>query len=159
MGAAMSEQQSAETTETAVEVTTEAPVILPDDHPLVRTLAAQKEALKEFKAKAARLDDIEEAQKSEIEKAEERARRAEEALAAQAIEAAKFKVAAEKNVPPELLNGSTEAEMAAAADRLIAFRGEQPVTPGARVPGEGRAPATALNSDGLEQALKDKLGI
>lgn len=156
----MSEQQVTETTETVVEATTaEAPIMLPDDHPLVRTLAAQKEALKEYKAKAARLDELEESQKSEIEKAQERARKAEEALAAKDIEATKFRVAAAKNVPADLLTGSTEAEMVAAADRLIAFRGEQPTNPGAHVPGEGRAPATALNSDGLEQALRDKLGI
>lgn len=41
---------------------------LPDDHPLVKTLAAQKDEIRELKAKATRLDEIEEAEKSEIER-------------------------------------------------------------------------------------------
>ena len=53
------------------------PVQLPDDHPLVKTLAAQKEAIKELRGKAQRLDEIEEANKSEIEKAQDRAAKAE----------------------------------------------------------------------------------
>ena len=42
---------------------------LPDDHPLVRALAAQKDEIKALKDKARRLDALEEAQKSEAERA------------------------------------------------------------------------------------------
>src|SRR5690625_7358901 len=48
------------------------PAQLPEDHPLVKTLAAQKEQIKSLKERAQRLDDIEESQKSETEKANER---------------------------------------------------------------------------------------
>ena len=41
---------------------------LPSDHPLVKALAAQKDEIKALKQKAARLDEFEEAQKSEAEK-------------------------------------------------------------------------------------------
>ena len=44
------------------------PARLPEDHPLVKTLAAQKDEIKALKAKAARLDEIDEAAKSEAEK-------------------------------------------------------------------------------------------
>lgn len=50
---------------------------LPADHPLVKTLSAQKATIKELKAKAARLDEIEEATKSEAEKAADRISKAE----------------------------------------------------------------------------------
>jgi hypothetical protein len=54
-----------------------APLQLPDDHPLVKTLAEQKKAIKDLKAKAQRLDEIEEATKSESEKAADRIAKAE----------------------------------------------------------------------------------
>lgn len=59
----------------------DAPVQLPDDHPLVKTLAEQKKAIKDLKTKAQRLDEIEEAQKSETEKAADRIAKAEAEVA------------------------------------------------------------------------------
>ena len=56
-------------------------VTLPDDHPLVKTLAEQKKAIRDLKARAAKLDEIEEAQKSESEKAAERIAKAEAEVA------------------------------------------------------------------------------
>jgi len=53
------------------------PEQLPDDHPLVKTLAAQKATIKELKAKSARLDELEEAQKTDAEKAADRIAKAE----------------------------------------------------------------------------------
>lgn len=50
---------------------------LPDDHPLVRTLAANKVEIKDLKAKAKRLDDLEESQKSETQKMTDRVTKAE----------------------------------------------------------------------------------
>ncbi|SKI75667.1 Uncharacterised protein [Mycobacteroides abscessus subsp. massiliense] len=52
-------------------------VQLPDDHPLVKTLAANKSEIKELKAKAQRLDELEEAQKTQAEKDAERITKAE----------------------------------------------------------------------------------
>ena len=58
------------------------PEQLPEDHPLVKALAAQKDEIKALKARTARLDEIEDAQKSDAE-------RAAEALANAQAEAAK----------------------------------------------------------------------
>lgn len=55
---------------------------LPEDHPLVKALAAQKAEIKGLKAKARRLDEIEEAQKSESEKSADRLAAAEAEVAA-----------------------------------------------------------------------------
>ena len=60
---------------------TPAPVELPADHPLVKTLAEQKKAIKELKARTARLDEIEDAQKSESEKVADRIAKAEAEVA------------------------------------------------------------------------------
>lgn len=43
--------------------------VLPEDHPLVKALAAQKDEIKALKDKARRLDALEDAQKSEAERA------------------------------------------------------------------------------------------
>ncbi|QDP43634.1 scaffolding protein [Gordonia phage PhorbesPhlower] len=53
------------------------PVQLPDDHPLVKTLAEQKSTIKDLKAKAKRLDDLEAASMSEADKAADRIAKAE----------------------------------------------------------------------------------
>lgn len=60
---------------------TPAPEQLPADHPLVKTLAEQKKAIKELKARTARLDEIEDAQKSEAEKVADRIAKAEAEVA------------------------------------------------------------------------------
>lgn len=60
---------------------TPAAVELPADHPLVKTLAEQKKAIKELKARTARLDEIEDAQKSESEKVAERLAKADAEVA------------------------------------------------------------------------------
>lgn len=73
----MSEITTAEVTETGTESAQQQPIQLPDDHPLVKTLAANKDEIKELKAKALRLDEIEEAQKTQAEKDAERITKAE----------------------------------------------------------------------------------
>lgn len=55
-------------TETEAEPQTATAVELPADHPLVKKLAIQKDEIKDLKSKAARLAEIEEAQKSDAEK-------------------------------------------------------------------------------------------
>ena len=60
---------------------TPTPDQLPADHPLVKTLAEQKKAIKELKARTSRLDEIEEAQKTEAEKAADRIAKAEAEVA------------------------------------------------------------------------------
>ena len=76
-------EQNTEATETGAEETEQQSQQqpesqdLPADHPLVKTLAAQKATIKELKSKASRLDELEESQKSEAEKAADRISKAE----------------------------------------------------------------------------------
>ena len=79
----------------------------------------------ELKKAADRLTQIEEANKSEAEKAAARAEAAEKRAAELEAKALRAEVAAAKGVPAALLTGSTQEELEAAADALIAFRGEQ----------------------------------
>lgn len=75
---------------------------------------------------AKRLAEIEESTKTEAQKQAEqfaKLQQENERLHAQMLKA---QVAADKGVPADLLSGSTEEELAAAADRLLAFRGAVP---------------------------------
>jgi len=83
----------------------------------------------ELKAKAAKLAEIEEANKTEAEKAQARAEAAEKRAIELEAKALRAEVAAAKGVPVNLLTGSTQEELEAAADALIAFRGEQKAGP------------------------------
>jgi hypothetical protein len=103
---------------------------LPDDHPLVKTLAAQKEQLQKLKAeraadaeKASKWDAAEAAQLSAIEKAEKRAEAAEKELNSTRLEALRASVALAKGLTPtqaKRLIGSTSEELEADADELLA---------------------------------------
>lgn len=75
--------------------------------------------------KARRYDEFEESQKTEQQKLEERAKAAEAKAAEIELRALKAEVANEKGVPANLLTGTTAEELAAAADALLAFRGEK----------------------------------
>ena len=108
---------------------TDAPITLPDDHPLVKTLAAQKESLKELREKAKRLDEIEEANKTELQKALDRAEAAEKAASTAESARLRASIAAKHGVPEALLSGSTEEALEEAAAALLAFKGTQPVAP------------------------------
>lgn len=79
---------------------------------------------KQHEDAARRLAELEERDKTETQKlqdklaaAEKRAKDAEAALL-------RHQVAAEKNVPADLLTGGSREELEAAADKLIAFRGD-----------------------------------
>lgn len=76
--------------------------------------------------KARRLDEIEESQKTELEKAAARAAAAEARAAEIEARAVRAEVAAAKGVPAVLLSGATQEELEASADALLAFRGEKP---------------------------------
>jgi hypothetical protein len=73
----MSETTAEVTETTGAEVEQTSATELPADHPLVKTLAAQKSEIKDLKGKAARLSEIEEAQKSDAEKSADRIAKAE----------------------------------------------------------------------------------
>jgi len=122
---------------------------LPADHPLLRALHAERAAAKAAKAEAAtladkakRLDAIEEASKSELEKAIARADAAEKARADAEKAAIKARIAGASNVPERFLAGDTEADIQASADEFNAWlTAAKATTPGA-------APATKQGLDG-----------
>ncbi len=79
----------------------------------------------DLKAKAAKLAEIEAANQTEAEKAQARLEAAEKRATELEAQALRAEVANEKGVPAKLLAGGTREELEAAADELIAFRGEQ----------------------------------
>lgn len=79
---------------------------------------------KENSTAAARLAELEEAQKTEAQKLSERAEVAEKELAAARHDSLRSRVAISKGVPADLvdrLRGDTEADLAEDADRLLAL--------------------------------------
>lgn len=99
----------------------------------------------ELKTAKAELDKIRESQKTDAEKAQERLDAAEKRAAELELKATRAEVAAAKGVPAVLLSGSTQEELEAAADALIAFKGAQ--AKGPVIPSQGSAPTTAVAGD------------
>lgn len=125
----MSEEQPAEATETEPEATNnDAPIRLPDDHPLVKALAAQKEEIKALKARTSKLDEIEDAQKTEAERAAERIANLERDAASARAEALRFKIASKHGIGEEdaalFLTGSDEETLTKQAERLAAHQAD-----------------------------------
>lgn len=77
-----------------------------------------------LQAKAARLDQEQEASKTELQKAQERAAAAEKARDEALTAATREAVAREKGVPPHHLTGTTREELEASADGLLSWREE-----------------------------------
>ena len=81
--------------------------------------------MKENAEKARLYDEAQEQGKSELQKAQEAAAKAEARAAAMEAEVMRAKVAASTGVDADLLSGSSEEELRASAERLIAWRGAQ----------------------------------
>lgn len=81
--------------------------------------------MKENAEKARLYDEVQEQGKSELQKAQEAAAKAEARAAAMEAEAMRAKVAAATGVDADLLSGSSEDELRASAERLLAWRGAQ----------------------------------
>lgn len=104
---------------------------------------------------AKRLAEIEDAQKTEAQKAAEQLQALQQENARLQAEALKAQVAASKGVPADLLSGTTEDELNAAADRLLAFKGATPAPDfGAGNRGETLSPIDELRR-ALDQAIAD----
>jgi hypothetical protein len=125
---------------------TEQSETLPDDHPLVKTLAAQKDQIRALKAanqetseKAKQFDELQEANKSEMQKLIDRAESAEKD--AETLRSEKThrdmaaKVSGETGVPVDLLVGDTEDDMREYAGKLRAYRGPETSAPPASIVG------------------------
>lgn len=108
---------------------------------------AKAAAEKRATAAEARVREFEDRDKSEDEKRAERQAELERENAELRAEKTRSEVAAAKGVPASLLTGSTQAELEASADALVAFRGEQPKAEPAPekksyfIPDEGGIPA------------------
>lgn len=81
--------------------------------------------MKENAEKARLYDEAQEQGKSELQKAQEAAAKAEARAAAMEAEAMRAKVAAATGVDADLLSGSSEEELRASAERLLAWRSAQ----------------------------------
>lgn len=102
----------------------------------------------EVKARADKLAEIEESQKTEAQKQREALEQAQKELTEVTAAKTRAEVAAEKGVPAGLLSGSTREDLEASADALIEFRGEQLQAPAMQpVPTEG----TNLGNPGKSQ--------
>jgi hypothetical protein len=127
--------------------------------------AAKKAAEKQLSELTKRLQEYEDRDKTEAQKLAERAAAAEQERDALMLTALRQRVALEKGLPAQLadrLKGSTEEEMSADADELLAL---VPATDLTAAPGprpdlsQGARSALALNGDPLLQSVKNVLGI
>jgi hypothetical protein len=96
------------------------------DRILTQRLARERSKYADYndlKARAAKLAELEEAQKTAEQKAAERLEAAERKAAELEAKATRAEVAAETGVPAGLLAGATREELEASAAALLAFKG------------------------------------
>lgn len=109
-----------------------------------KALSRKNEQLaRENADKAKRFDELEEASKSELQKAIDRAAAAEERAAKAEAARVRSDIARTKGIDAELLQGSNEDELNAFADQLLAWRGAQAEQPQAPRSSGGDAPSGA----------------
>lgn len=82
----------------------------------------------DLKAKAGRLDEIEEREKSEVERLTQQLAEERKAREAETAKALRAEVAADRGVPMALLSGGTREEIEQQADALLAFKGDKPAS-------------------------------
>lgn len=90
---------------------------------------ARRDADAQLKALQSKLAEFEDRDKSELEKLQTRLAAAEKSATEATLKALRADVAQAKGVPAGLLSGSTEDELNAAADALLAFRGKPASAP------------------------------
>lgn len=98
------------------------------------------EGFEEFKEKAAKLDELEEASKTELQKATERAKALEAELdtmkKAEELRTLRDKVASETGVPVSLLSAETEEACRSQAEQILAFASKNGSYPSLKDGGE-----------------------
>ncbi len=127
-------------------------------------LAKANQEAKDNRLKAQELDGIKQSQMSELEKAQKAAADAAEQVARAQAEALRWRIAARHGISDEdaetFLTGTDEESLTRQAQRLAALaENTSPTTPRPDRTQGGQGNPPALNSDGLEQALRSKLGI
>lgn len=140
------------------------PAQLPDDHPLVKAYAAQKDEIKALRGRSEKLAEIEDANKTEIQRATEAATAAEQRAAEAEARALRREVALEVGLSKDdaaYLDALTDEDaMRALATRLAAAatqKAPQPIVrPGFHMDQTGRESTAQPNSDEIARAF---LGI
>jgi hypothetical protein len=130
------------TSETPATDAPEAPV---PEQPAPETPAAEPKPTETVDYWKQRARQIEDRDLSELQKAQRDREEALTRLASIEQEAVRNRVALAKGLPAEIaatLNGANEEELAAHADRLIAWRGNVPPTTPRPDPGQGPRPST-----------------
>jgi len=131
-----------------------------------KAIQAEREARKAAEKAAAdlqaQLDQIQQAQMSDLERAQAEARAASEAAAKAQSEALRWRIAAKHGISDEdaetFLTGSDEAALTRQAERLAALATTAPTTPKPDRTQGGSGEPPALNSDALEDALRNAVG-
>lgn len=126
-----------------------------------KALSRQNEAQAKANASAAkRLADIEESQKTEVQKLADAKAAAEKAAVDAQAQLLRYTVSAATGVPADLLVGATEEELTAHAEKLLAFSGKTPGKPAAPDLGQGnRGPATAGDPNSWLRAAARRTNI
>lgn len=123
---------------------------------------ARRAAEESVKSLTAQLDAIKKSQMSDLEKAQAAAQEAIQRAEAEAQNALRWRIAAKNGISDEdaetFLTGTDEASLTRQAERLKALAVAASTIPKPDL-SQGGGVTPALNSDGLEQALKFKLGI
>lgn len=135
----------------------------PGKKALVAERAAREAAEKSAATLTARLAEIERANLSELDRAKAEATEAKTELATERHSGLVSRVALEKGVKPSLakyLTGTTEAELAASADDLLAELGKAPAVPKPdRTQSSTRDPAAGSGPEAdFAQFLKSQMG-
>lgn len=157
-------------TDKPAEPTTDATQGDPADKPLgengEKALKAERDRARELErqlnAATSRLTEIERANESALEKAQREAQEARDAMQNATVEALRFRIAAETGITDNvdlILTAGDEETMRRQAALWGARVADTPAGPRPDLTQGGSGNAVALNGDGLEQALKDKLGI
>jgi len=163
----MSETTTEQPTEPNAEQTQGEPADKPLGENGEKALKAERERAKELEkqlnAAASKLAEIERANETALEKAQREAQEAREAASQATAEALRFRIAAETGITENvdlILTASDEDTMRRQAE-LWGSRTQQTTTAGPRpdLTQGGSGQPHALNSDGLEEALRTKLGI
>ena len=130
---------------------------------LRRENAKYRNEAKAGREAAQRLAEIEEAKKTDEEKVAERIQAAERRAAELEAKANRGEVAGTTGVPLEILAGPEDSSVEALqefAEKVIEYAGRSNAPRVPKIdPNQGRNSSVALNGDGLEQALRNKLGI
>ena len=166
----MSDTQSTDTKATDAAKTAEQTQGDPADKPLgengEKALKAERDRAKELEkqltAATARLTEIERANESALEKAQREATEAREAANQAAVEALRFRIAAETGITENvdlILTAADEETMRRQATLWGSRTSDTTAGPRPDLTQGGSGQPHALNSDGLEDALKSKLGI